>query len=180
MPPFRKPRIGQVIVRSLLDRTLFVAGRAVAVAAPAGLLLWFCGNLGWNERSLLVHLADFLQPAGLLLGMNGGILLSFLLAIPANELVMPSSSHDSHRRNRSRGQRLSAGATKELLLAAGWTWQTALCVMVFIIFHWPCSTTLITIQKETGRLRWTALAFLLPTAFGVILCMVLNLLLRLA
>ncbi len=179
MPPFRKPRIGQVIVRSLLDRTLFVAGRAVAVAAPAGLLLWFCGNLGWNERSLLVHLADFLQPAGLLLGMNGGILLSFLLAIPANELVMPVLLMILTG-GTALGAELSAGATKELLLAAGWTWQTALCVMVFIIFHWPCSTTLITIQKETGRLRWTALAFLLPTAFGVILCMVLNLLLRLA
>lgn len=179
MPPFRKPRIGQVIVRSLLDRTLFVAGRAVAVAAPAGLLLWFCGNLGWNERSFLVHLADFLQPAGLLLGMNGGILLSFLLAIPANELVMPVLLMILTG-GTALGAELSAGATKELLLAAGWTWQTALCVMVFIIFHWPCSTTLITIQKETGRLRWTALAFLLPTAFGVILCMVLNLLLRLA
>ena len=178
LPPFRRPRVGQVIVRSLLDRTLFVAGRAVAVAAPAGLLLWLCSNLGWGGRSLLLHLADFLNPPGLLLGMNGAALLSFLLALPANELVMPVLLM-TITGGTALGGELSAGATGELLLAAGWTWQTALCAMVFIIFHWPCSTTLITIQKETGSFRWTALAFLLPTAFGVVLCMLLRLLLQL-
>ena len=178
LPPFGRPRVGQVIVRSLLDRTLFVAGRAVAVAAPAGLLLWLCSNLGWGGRSLLLHLADFLNPPGLLLGMNGAALLSFLLALPANELVMPVLLM-TITGGTALGGELSAGATGELLLAAGWTWQTALCAMVFIIFHWPCSTTLITIQKETGSFRWTALAFLLPTAFGVVLCMLLRLLLQL-
>lgn len=167
-----------MIVRSLLDRTLFVAGRAVAVAAPAGLLLWLCSNLGWGGRSLLLHLADFLNPPGLLLGMNGAALLSFLLALPANELVMPVLLM-TITGGTALGGELSAGATESCSWAAGWTWQTALCAMVFIIFHWPCSTTLITIQKETGSFRWTALAFLLPTAFGVVLCMLLRLLLQL-
>lgn len=173
LPPFRKPRVGQVIVRSLLDRTLFVAGRAIAVAAPAGVVLWLCGNLGWGGESLLSHLAAFLNPLGLLLGMNGAVLLSFLLALPANELVMPVLLM-TITGGSALGAELSAGATGALLRAAGWTWQTALCTMVFIIFHWPCSTTLLTIQKETGRLRWTAVAFLLPTAVGVVLCILLS------
>ncbi len=173
MPPFRKPRVGQIIVRSLLDRTLFVAGRAVMVAAPAGLLLWCFTNLSIGGESLLQLFADFLNPLGVFLGMNGVILLSFLLALPANELTMPVILM-ALTGGSAIGAELTAAATGEILRGAGWTWQIALCTMVFIVFHWPCSTTLITIQKETGSLKWTVLSFLLPTAVGILLCMLLN------
>ena len=173
MPPFRKPRVGQIIVRSLLDRTLFVAGRAVMVAAPAGLLLWCFTNLSIGGESLLQLFAGFFNPLGIFLGMNGVILLSFLLALPANELTMPVILM-ALTGGSAIGAELTAAATGEILLGAGWTWQTALCTMVFIVFHWPCSTTLITIQKETGSLKWTFLSFLLPTAVGILLCMLLH------
>lgn len=173
LPPFRKPRVGQVIVRSLLDRTLYVAGRAVCVAAPAGLILWICGAVSWDGQSLLTHAARFLEPLGCGLGMNGVILLSFFLAIPANELVLPVILM-LLTGGAALGPELSVQATQALLLQAGWTWQTALCVMIFTLFHWPCSTTVITIKKETGSWKWTVLSILLPTAVGIALCMLLH------
>lgn len=173
LPPFRKPRVGQVIVRSLLDRTLYVAGRAVCVAAPAGLILWICGAVFWDGQSLLTHAARFLEPLGCLLGMNGVILLSFFLAIPANELVLPVILM-LLTGGAALGPELSVQATQALLLQAGWTWQTALCVMIFTLFHWPCSTTVITIKKETGSWKWTVLSILLPTSVGIALCMLLH------
>lgn len=173
LPPFRKPRVGQVIVRSLLDRTLYVAGRAVCVAAPAGLILWICGAVSWDGQSLLTHAARFLEPLGCWLGMNGVILLSFFLAIPANELVLPVILM-LLTGGAALGPELSVQATQALLLQAGWTWQTALCVMIFTLFHWPCSTTVITIKKETGSWKWTVLSILLPTAVGIALCMLLH------
>lgn len=173
LPPFRKPRVGQVIVRSLLDRTLYVAGRAASVAAPAGLMLWICGAIFWDGQSLLTHAARFLEPLGCGLGMNGVILLSFFLAIPANELVLPVILM-MLTGGAALGPELSAQATQALLLQAGWTWQTALCVMMFTLFHWPCSTTVITIKKETGSWKWTVLSILLPTVVGIALCMLLH------
>ena len=166
IPPFRRPRVGQILVRSLLDRTVFVAGRALAVAAPAGVILWTLSG-----TQLLGALADFLDPAGKLLGMNGIILLGFCMALPANELVIPvilmvlSGTGD-----------LSGVQDASMLTQAGWTWMTAVCTMVFTLFHWPCSTTLLTIYKETGSVKKTAAAFLLPTAVGCTLCLMLNLL----
>ena len=168
MPPFRRPRIGQILVRSLLNRTLFVAGRALLVAAPAGMVLWLLSNspvLGWLVR--------LLNPAGRLLGMNGVILLAFCLALPANELVIPVILMAL-----SGGGSLSAAQDPVVLIASGWTWKTALCTMVFTLFHWPCSTTLLTIYGETKSAAKTAVALLLPTAVGCILCLILNLLLQ--
>lgn len=168
MPPFRRPRIGQILVRSLLNRTLFVAGRALLVAAPAGMVLWLLSNspvLGW--------LVQLLNPAGRLLGMNGVILLAFCLALPANELVIPVILMAL-----SGGGSLSAAQDPVVLIASGWTWKTALCTMVFTLFHWPCSTTLLTIYGETKSAAKTAVALLLPTAVGCILCLILNLLLQ--
>ena len=168
MPPFRRPRFGQIIIRSLLDRTLYIAGRALMVAAPAGIILWIMSN-----TSLLRKLTVFLDPLGQVLGMNGIILLAFVCALPANELLIPvilmalQGAGD-----------LASTQDTTLLLTAGWTWQTALCTMVFTVFHWPCSTTLITIYKETKSAAKTAAAFLLPTAVGCILCFALNLLFR--
>ena len=168
MPPFRRPRIGQILIRSLLDRTLFVAARALVVAAPAGIVLWILSN-----TPLLVLLAQLLEPAGQLLGMNGLILLAFCLALPANELVIPVILMAL-----SGGGSLGFVQDSGLLTAAGWTWKTAVCTMVFTLFHWPCSTTLITIYKETKSAAKTAAAFFLPTAVGCMLCLMLNLLLH--
>lgn len=168
LPPFRRPRIGQILVRSLLDRTLFVAGRAVSVAAPAGAGLWLLGN-----TEILGALAQLLDPVGSILGMNGVILLAFLLSLPANELLMPIIMMILT------GSSVLTGVepTGQMLLAAGWTLETALCTMIFSVFHWPCATTLLTIRKETGSNAKTAAAFLLPTAVGGILCAMVNLLL---
>ncbi len=169
LPPFRRPRIGQILIRSLLDRTLFVAGRALTVAAPAGVVLWILANT--RLLSLAVGLLD---PLGRLLGMDGAILLAFCLALPANELTVPVLLMAL-----TGGGSLQsvAGLGGELLLSAGWTWQTALCVMVFTLFHWPCSTTLMTVYQETRSIGKTAAAFFLPTAVGGILCIMLRLLL---
>ena len=138
------------------------------VAAPAGILLWIMSN-----TPLLGMLADFLDPIGKLLGFNGIILLAFILALPANDLVIPiillALTGEGN---------LAAVQDSAVLLSAGWTWQTAVCTMVFTLFHWPCSTTLITIYKETKSAAKTAAAFFLPTAVGCMLCMILNLLLQ--
>ena len=167
IPPFRRPRIGQILVRSIMDRTVFVAGRALAVAAPAGVILWTLSG-----TQILDVLAAFIDPIGKLLGMNGIILLGFCLALPANELVIPMILMALS------GTEGLAGAQDTALLAQiGWTWRTALCTMVFTLFHWPCSTTLFTIYKETKSAKKTAAAFLLPTAVGCMLCLMLNLLL---
>lgn len=167
LPPYRKPDVPKVLVRSLLDRTVFVLGRAVAVAAPAGLAIWLLANLGGG--AVLRACASFLDPLGLALGMDGMILLSFVLALPANELVLPVLLMQL-----TGGGIISAveetGAIGGLLLAGGWTWKTALCTLIFFLLHWPCSTTLLTVRRETGSLRWTALAALLPTAAGMLLC----------
>lgn len=168
MPPFRRPQIGQILIRSLLDRTLFVAGRALQVAAPAGIVLWLLSN-----SLILERLVQIFNPLGCALGMNGVILLSFCLALPANELVVPvilmAISGEGN---------LSNTCDPAILLASGWTWKTAVCTMVFTLFHWPCSTTLLTVYKETKSAAKTAAAFLLPTAVGCMLCLMLNLLLQ--
>lgn len=168
MPPFRRPRLGKILVRSLLDRTLFVAGRALTVAAPAGVILWILAN-----TQLLGAIASFLEPAGAVLGMSGIILLGFILSLPANELLIPVILMAT-----TQAQSLqSVAGVGEGLLLGSLTWQMAVCTMVFTLFHWPCSTTLMTVYRETGSIRKTAAAFFLPTAVGCTLCMVLNLLL---
>ena len=168
MPPFRRPRFGQILVRSLLDRTLHIAMRALTVAAPAGVILWILAN-----TPLMREISVYLDPFGQLLGMNGVILLGFLCALPANELLVPVILMVL-----SGSGSLAGAGGGELLLRAGWTWQTAVCTMVFTLFHWPCSTTLITIYKETRSAAKTAAAVLLPTAVGMLLCAMLNLILR--
>lgn len=166
MPPFRRPRLGKILVRSLLDRTLFIAGRALTVAAPAGAVLWIVFNTG-----LLSSLTGFLEPAGQFLGMNGIILLAFILALPANELVIPVILMTLSGVG---SLQASTGQGSQVLLSA-MTWQTAVCTMVFTLFHWPCSTTLMTIYRETHSIKKTAVAFVLPTAVGIILCIMLKL-----
>lgn len=169
MPPFRRPRLGQILVRSLLDRTLFVAGRALTVAAPAGALLWVL-----SSTSLLISIADFLSPIGLLLGMNGALVLAFILSLPANELLIPVTLMILTQS----GSLQSAAGLGDTLLLSTMTWQMGICTMVFTLFHWPCATTLMTIYRETKSIKKTAVAFLLPTAVGCILCIMLRLILQ--
>lgn len=170
MPPFRRPHILQILVRSMIDRTLHICARAIKVAAPTGILLWCASN-----TSAFSAVCRVLDPMGKMLGMNGVILLGFLFAFPANELLIPvillALGNGANLRT------VSVNAS-DLLLAVGFTWRTAICTMVFTLFHFPCATTLMTIYKETGSKRKTAAAFLLPTAVGGMLCVILNLVLR--
>ncbi len=171
LPPYRKPQIGKVIVRSVLDRTLFVLGRAVAVAAPAGLILWLMANVTVGELSLLAHCAAFLDPFARLLGMDGIILIAFILGFPANEIVLPIIMMGYL----AQGSLMELGTFEEmrmLLVANGWTWQTAVSTLLFSLMHWPCSTALWTVKKETGSWGWTVAAAGIPTLAGMLFCFI--------
>ena len=173
LPPYRPPQVGRVILRSVFDRTLFVLGRAAAVAAPAGLLIWVLANVTLGGDSLLSQLAALLEPVGQLLGMDGAILLAFILGFPANEIVLPLILMIYL----AGGTLTDVTALPQLhaiLTAHGWTWVTAACTVLFSLFHWPCSTTLLTVRKETGSWRWTALAAVLPTLLGAAVCLLIN------
>lgn len=170
LPPYRRPQAGKVLVRSLLDRTLFVLGRAVTAAVPAGLLIWLLANITIGGTSLLSLLAGFLDPAGRLLGLDGVILMAFLLGFPANEIVLPIILM-AYLETGTLVSMEDSASLYNLLTAHGWTVKTAVCMAVFSLFHWPCATTCLTIKKETGSLKWTAVSILLPAAAGCILCM---------
>lgn len=173
LPPYRMPRVGQVLVRSLLDRTLFVLGRAVTVAAPAGLLIWILGSVSVGGVTLLTALAAALNGPGRLMGLDGMVLLAFLLGFPANEIVLPVLLMGYLQT----GTLTAYGSLAELsavLTANGWTTQTAVCMLVLCLLHFPCGTTCLTILRETGSARWTALAAALPTAMGAALCMAIH------
>ena len=174
LPPYRTPQVGKVIVRSVFDRTLFVLGRAVSVAAPAGLVIWLCGYLSVGDVSLLTFLCNLLDPAAAFIGLDGVILLAFILGFPANEIVIPVMIMAYMQT--STVLELDNAALHTLLLANGWTIETALCVMIFCLCHWPCSTTLMTVYKETKSKKITALAAVIPTLTGILLCMLVHLL----
>ncbi len=176
LPPYRKPQIGKVLIRSVFDRTLFVLGRALMVAAPAGLVIWLLANLDVGELSLLSRLSGLLEPLGQFLGMDGVILTGFILGFPANEIVIPIILM-AYLQTGQLVEMSDQAQLFSLLAAHGWTMKTALCMAVFSLFHWPCSTTCLTIRKETGSWLWTAAAFLLPTFIGTFLCALLNVLL---
>ena len=169
LPPYRLPRFGQVIVRSVLDRTLFVLGRAAAVAAPAGLVIWLCANVTVGGATILDWCTGLLDPFARLLGLDGVILMGFLLGFPANEIVLPIILM-AYLSTGTLAEWSGLDALRQLLEGQGWTWLTALCTMLFSLMHWPCSTTCITIVKETGSAKWTALAILLPTGVGMLAC----------
>lgn len=169
LPSYRRPQIGKVLVRSVMDRTLFVLGRAVAVAAPAGLLIWVMANVQVDGMSLLNHASGFLDPFARFVGMDGVILLAFILGFPANEIVIPIIIM-TYLAQGTLVEMESLAEMKTLFVDHGWTWLTALCTMLFSLMHWPCSTTMLTIYKETGSKRWSALAFMLPTLCGLLAC----------
>ena len=174
LPPYRRPQIGRVIVRSVFDRTLFVLGRAAAVAAPAGLIIWLAANINVNGASILSICAAALDPIGKIMGLDGAILLAFILGFPANETVIPIIIMTYAASGTLEGAG-SLAETLSLFVSNGWSVRTAVCFIIFTLMHWPCSTTLLTVKKETGSLKWTALAFLLPTAAGALLCVAVNL-----
>lgn len=169
LPPYRRPQIGKILVRSILDRTLFVLGRAAVIAAPAGLLIWILANTHTGGQSLLQWGTALLDPIGRLMGMDGVILMAFILGFPANEIVIPIILMCY----------LSTGTLvsiedytqlQQIFTANGWTWVTALCTILFSLMHWPCSTTCLTIHKETGSWKWTFLGVLIPALCGFVLC----------
>lgn len=173
LPPFRMPQFREVLIRSVLDRTLFVLGRAVTVAAPAGALVWCLAHFQVQGQSLLQLASNWMNPIGRFLGMDGAILLAFILGFPANEIVLPLVMMiymDTGILTEIQGFE----SLRILFVQNGWTVWTALCVMLFSLFHWPCSTTTITIYKETGSLRWTLLGFCLPMVVGGLLCILVS------
>ena len=170
LPPYRAPQVGKVILRSILDRTLYVLGRAAAVAAPAGLIIWLFANIEVGGITLLRHCTDFLDPFASLMGLDGVILFAFILALPANEIVIPIILM-AYSSSGALIDYSGLSELGELLRANGWNSLTALCVIIFMLCHFPCSTTLMTIKKESGSIGWTILAAILPTLVGIILCM---------
>lgn len=173
LPPYRRPQYGKVIVRSIFDRTLFVLGRAITVAIPAGLVIWCLANININGGSLLSILSNELDPLGKLLGMDGVILLAFILAFPANEIVIPIIIM-SYMSTGNLVDISNLSTLREVLVSNGWTWVTAVSVMLFSLMHWPCSTTCLTVKKETSSIKWTILSIVIPTFCGVVICLIFN------
>jgi ferrous iron transport protein B len=178
LPPYRKPQIGKIIIRSIFDRTLFVLWRAILVAAPAGIVIWLMANITLGDISLLTHLAIFLNPFAHIIGLDGYILLAFILGFPANEIVIPIIIM-SYLSTGSILELDSLVELRNLLIANGWTWATAVCVMLFSLMHWPCSTTCLTIKKETQSLKWTLVSVLIPTITGFTICFLFTAIVRL-
>ena len=171
LPPYRKPQIGKILVRSIFDRTLFVLARAISVALPAGIVIWLFANIGIGGENLLTIIANFLNPFAQIMGLDGYILLAFILGIPANEIVLPIILM-CYLGGNSLVNIEETQAIGNILIQNGWTILTAINVMIFTILHFPCATTLLTIKKETGSLKWTIISFLIPTVCGIVICII--------
>ena len=169
LPPYRRPQIGKVLVRSIFDRTLFVLKRAVLISAPAGLVIWLFSNLTIGKVSILQMFASFLDPFGKFIGLDGVIIMAFLLGFPANEIVIPIMIMGYMSLGMITDMS-DLNLLKDLLIDNGWTMVTAICVMLFSIFHFPCLTTIFTIKKETGKWKWALLSFVIPLVIGISLC----------
>ena len=173
IPPFRRPQAVSIIVRSFLDRTLFVLGRAVWIAAPAGALIWSLANIVFNNQTLLQHLTSICDPIGRFFGMDGVILLAFVLGFPANEIILPLMVM-IYMGQGSMTEITNLEMACEMLIQNGWTLTTVLSVLTFALFHWPCSTAIFTVYKETKSIRWTLFAFILPAVTGLSLCLLIR------
>ena len=176
MPPYRRPDVLRVLTKSLLDRVLSILWRAIKVSWPTGLVIWLLANISVGDGSILAAITDALDPVGVFLGMDGTILAAFILGIPANEIVIPIALM-AYAAEGSLTE-LSLEATRTLLIDNGWTVWTAVSTMLFSLCHFPCATTLITIKRETGKLRYAMLAAVLPTLLGILLCSALNFVIR--
>ena len=177
LPPYRVPKIGRVFYTSIIDRTMFVLFRAIIVAIPAGVITWIFGNIYIGDLSVIGHAAAFLDPFANLIGIDGFILMAFILGLPANEIVLPILLM-SYLSTGSMIEFESIESLRTILLDNGWTYLTALNVMLFTLFHWPCATTLLTIKKETGSIKWTILAALIPTGVGIVICLITTIIFR--
>lgn len=173
LPPYRKPQVGKVIVHSIFTKTVYVLWRAIRVAAPAGFIIWLFANITIGETSILSNCTNFLDPIGRLIGMDGVILMAFILGFPANEIVIPIIIM-TYLGEGSLTELAGINELKTLLVDNGWTWLTALCYIIFSLLHWPCSTTLITIRKETQSMKWTLLSAVIPTVIGMLLCILIT------
>ena len=174
LPPYRKPQIGKILVHSLVDRILFVLGRALSVAVPAGIILWILSNIHIADLSLLTYVANFFDPFARLMGLDGYILTAFILGLPANEIVLPIILM-CYMQAGSLVDMSNIHSIFEILSNNGWTIVTAINVMLFSLLHFPCATTLLTIKKETKSWKWCFVSFILPTVIGIIMCMIINL-----
>ncbi len=166
LPPYRKPQLGRILVHSFLDRTLFVLGRAIMVAAPAGAVVWIFANLSINGVNLINYIANLLNPFAVLIGLDGFILLAFILGLPANEIVIPILVM-SYLSTGAILEPENSSALANILIKNGWTWVTALSTMLFSLLHFPCGTTLLTIRKETESIKWPVFTFLLTTFIAI-------------
>ncbi len=178
LPPYRRPQFVKVVIRSVFDRTLFVLGRAVIAAIPAGIIIWLLSNIMIGEITLMQHFTLLLDPIAKIIGLDGVILLAFILGFPANEIVMPIIIMIYM----SNGTLMELDSTLELrhlLINNGWTWLTALNTILFSLMHWPCATTCITIRKESGSLKWVLYSIFIPTLFSILLCLATTLLFNL-
>ena len=173
LPPYRKPQVGKILIHSLVDRTLFVLGRALSVAIPAGIIIWILSNIQISDISLLTYIANFFDPFARLMGLDGYILTAFILGLPANEIVLPIILM-CYMQTGSLVEMDNIHSIFNILCANGWTIVTAINVMIFSLLHFPCGTTLLTIKKETKSWKWCIVSFILPTAIGIILCMLIN------
>lgn len=173
LPPYRKPKILDTIIRSILDRTIFVLGRAIYISIPAGILIWLTANITINNVSILSYLSNFLEPLGSLIGLDGPILIAFLLGLPANEIVIPILLM-AYTQMTSLTDYSSLTELKTLLSNNNWTIITAISFMIFTICHFPCGTTIMTIKKETSSMKWTLLSIIIPTITGLILCFIVS------
>lgn len=169
LPPYRKPQIGKVVVRSIFDRTIVVLERGIAIAAPVGLLIWCMANITIGDTSLLIHCTEFLDPFARWFGMDGVILMAFILGMPANEIVIPIMLM-TYLSSGSLLEFSDLTIIKDLLIDNGWTFVTATSTILFSLMHWPCGTTCLTIRKETGSIRWVIISIVVPTVVGFISC----------
>ncbi len=174
LPPYRKPQVGRILASSLIDRTLFVLGRALVVAVPAGIVIWILSNINIGSLSLLTYIANFFDPFAKLMGLDGYILTAFLLGLPANEIVLPIILM-CYTRAGALVNMENLQSIFEILSSHSWTILTAINVMVFSLLHFPCGTTLLTIKKETNSWKWAFISFAIPTVCGIALCMLNNL-----
>lgn len=171
LPPYRAPQVGRIIYTSLIDRTIFVLSRAAVVAAPAGAIIWLLANIYVGELSILIHMAKFFEPLGRAIGLDGFILIAFIAGFPANEIVIPVLLM-AYMSTGTLTDFESIDSLRQILISNGWTQLTAINVMLFSLLHWPCSTTLLTIKKETGSLKWTLAAFIIPTDIAFLVCFI--------
>ncbi|MDE6471146.1 MAG: ferrous iron transporter B [Eubacterium sp.] len=173
LPPYRKPKFFRLIGDTIREKVIFVLFRAVIVAAPAGLIIWVLANINVADTTLLSRIAQLLDPIGQFIGLDGVMLLAFILGFPANEIVIPIALM-AYLSTNQMGDYSSLESLKTILVDNGWTWVTALCTCIFSMFHFPCSTTLLTIWKETRSVKWTLMSLFTPLLVGIIVCALIN------